>query len=429
MSDLILKKGLGSLPVIMIKNTFSCERIIWLILLSYPTLLLTVNGGMGVLYFLLLFASLTYLYRTRTSHSTLHWDSLSITFAIAMTLPMVAIFLSQAYHGNFSAPAYDWAARFLFCIPIFLALRQINLQAISSLEFGIPIGIIAGFAMLKLHPYEWGNGVSTTSHAFNLIHFNDTVLILGFLSFFSINWVHKDTFFLILLKLSAFVLGCYMSIQSGERGGWAAIPLLFLLWVVTFNRKKLLLKFSIAIPVALACLWLSYFLIHQVHTRIDLIFSDLDSYSHGNRDTSIGLRLQLYSAALHLFFEHPFFGVGPGEFANSMPALTASGMLTPLAGKAGLAEVHNEILDKCAETGLFGLIAILSVYFVPAFIFLSTSKSKHSNVRIASHMGLCLVLGFLVFGLTVNIFNLKMTAAFFSLTLAVLMATVTRRQQ
>jgi O-antigen ligase len=37
-------------------------------------------------------------------------------------------------------------------------------------------------------------------------------------------------------------------------------------------------------------------------------------------------------------------------------------------------------------------------------------------------MGICLVIGFFIFGLTVEIFNLKMTATFFAFTLAVLMA-------
>jgi O-antigen ligase len=37
-------------------------------------------------------------------------------------------------------------------------------------------------------------------------------------------------------------------------------------------------------------------------------------------------------------------------------------------------------------------------------------------------MGMCLTLGFFVFGLSVETFNLKMTAAFYSLTVAVLLA-------
>ena len=411
---------------VMINIPFSFDRIAWVILLCYPALLLTVNGAMGVMYFLLLLASLIHLYRIRTSHTTPYWDRYSIPFALAMASPILAIFLSQAYHRSFNPAAYDWASRFLLCIPIFLALRKSTLPTITIVQFGLPIGTLVALLMLLIHPYNWGVGL-TTSHAFNLIHFSDTALILGFLSLFSINWEHKDHALVLALKILGFISGCYMSFQSGERGGWIEIPLLILLLVISFNRKNVWLKVSVAIPVVIGSIWLSYLMSHMIHSRIDLIFSDIYSYSHGNKDTSVGLRLQLYLAALHLFIENPFFGVGPGEFAHSMPSLTASGLLTPLGGVAGLSEVHNEILEKCAETGLFGFLSMLSVYFVPVYIFWRTAKSTYSTARIASLMGLCLVMGFFIFGLTVEIFNLKMTAAFFSLTLAVLIATATRQ--
>jgi O-antigen ligase len=40
-------------------------------------------------------------------------------------------------------------------------------------------------------------------------------------------------------------------------------------------------------------------------------------------------------------------------------------------------------------------------------------------------MGICVTLGFFVFGLTVETFDLKMTAAFYSLTVAALLAIAT----
>jgi hypothetical protein len=42
-------------------------------------------------------------------------------------------------------------------------------------------------------------------------------------------------------------------------------------------------------------------------------------------------------------------------------------------------------------------------------------------------MGVCLVEGFFIFGLTVEIFNLKVTDAFFSLTVAVLLPAATHK--
>jgi O-antigen ligase len=44
-------------------------------------------------------------------------------------------------------------------------------------------------------------------------------------------------------------------------------------------------------------------------------------------------------------------------------------------------------------------------------------------------MGIFLVAGFFIFGLTVEIFNLKMTIAFFSLTLAVLSAIASNKSE
>ena len=222
--------------------------------------------------------------------------------------------------------------------------------------------------------------------------------------------------------------GMYMSIQSGERGGWLAMPVLLLIWVAVHSKEKLWLKLGIAIPVILGAVWLSYSMLAGVHTRIDAIFSDITQYAHGNKDTSVGVRFQLYLAAIHLFAEHPIFGIGPDEFRQAMPALTASGMLTPLGGLMGTAEVHNEILLKCAETGVFGLLSILSVYLVPIFIFRRSTKSTVPSIRVASFMGICLVIGFFIFGLTVEIFNLKMTATFFAFTLAVLMAAATHHE-
>lgn len=412
----------------MVKNESNTNRIIMLILLSYPALLLTVRSSMGVLFGVLLIISAIQLYRMRKSLLTSHWDGYSIAFALAMASPIVAIFLSEAYHGDFKSPPYDWASRFLLAIPIFLALRQTNIRTITVLQFGMPLGALAGLIVLLVHPFAWGDRY-TTSEFFNLIHFSDTALMLGFLSLFSINWERKDPALILALKLCGFIAGMYMSIQSGERGGWLAIPLLLPLWVTAHSQKKLWLKLGIAIPVIIGAVWLSYSMPGIVHDRVDLISSDLNNYTHGNKDTSLGIRLQHWQAALHLLSEHPFFGVGPNGFEKAMPELQSSGLLTPEAARMGSAEVHNEILEKCAETGLFGLFSLLSVYLVPVLIFWHTRKATESSIRIASFMGICLVLGFFLFGLTVEIFNLRMTAGFFSFTLAVLMAAATHRER
>ena len=66
----------------------------------------------------------------------------------------------------------------------------------------------------------------------------------------------------------------------------------------------------------------------------------------------------------------------------------------------------------------------MSIYFVPFYFFLKAVKSDSAQrpARLAAMMGMCVTLGFFVFGLTVETFDLKLTAAFYSLTIAVLLA-------
>lgn len=411
----------------LMKSEPILNRIIVLILLCYPSLALTVRGGMGVLFFLLFIISLVCLYRMRGTLSASHWDGYSVAFALAMASPVVAIFLSQAHHGQFQASSYDWASRFLLSVPIFLALRQTNIRVIAVTQFAFPLGALATLIALMLHPAPWEEGRSTTSYAFNLIHFGDTSLMLGFLSLFSINWMRKDSSPILILKLAGFLAGLYLSIQSGQRGGWIAIAPVFLLWVISHNKEHLWLKLATSALVIVCATWLSYAFVDVVHLRLNNLWQDVSNFTDGNKDTSLGIRLQHWRAAFFLFSENPLFGVGPGGFSQAMPALSQQGLLTPAAANMGNAEVHSEIFAKGAETGIFGLLSLLSIYIVPVAIFLKTIKAATPQLRHAAFMGMCLVAGFFIFGLTVEIFNLKMTASFFGLTLAVLMAAATNK--
>jgi O-antigen ligase len=411
----------------MVRNESLTNRIIMLILLCYPALLLTVRGSVGIAFFILLVISVISLYRMRGIPSISHWDNYSIAFSLAMASPTFAIVLSQTYFGEFYSPAYDSASRFLLAIPIFLVLRQMKVHTLTALQFGLPVGVLIGLAILIRDPFIWDINRHTTSKAFNLIHFSNTVLMLGFLSLMSINWNRKDPTFILALKFCGFLAAVYMSAQTGERGSWIAIPILLFLWLIAHSRKSIFSKFAATTLVSICVIWLSYTMTDIVHNRVDAFLNELGGYEQGNQNTSVGARLMIWSAAFQLFLEHPVFGLGPNGFAHAMSTLQSAGSITPYVAEMGRAEAHNEILAKCASTGLFGLLSILSIFIVPLYIFLRSTNSIISTTRIAGYMGLCLVLGFFIFGLTVEVFNLKMTATFFSLTLAILMAAATSK--
>jgi len=229
-----------------------------------------------------------------------------------------------------------------------------------------------------------------------------------------------------IFKICGLLAGMYLSVQSGARGGWIAAPVLMLIWWKSHSHISWI-KLLIAILAFLLTASLVYALVGTVHSRLDMIYQDLVDFQQGNKDTSIGIRLQLWQTAIYLFFEHPFFGVGPGGFAQHMGPLYNSGMLTSEAARLGHGEVHNELLAKAAELGIFGFLSILSVFAVPLALFLQSIRSPSAQTRRAAFMGICLVAGFFIFGLTVEIFNLKMTVSFYSLTLVLLLSAVTNK--
>ena len=105
-----------------------------------------------------------------------------------------------------------------------------------------------------------------------------------------------------------------------------------------------------------------------------------------------------------------------------MASMADAGKITSIAAELGRGEVHNDILKKTADMGMFGLIAILAVYLVPFNLFRKASKSDSMRIKRAGLMGMVFVSAFMVFGLTAEVLNLSMTIAFYSFTVAVLLA-------
>lgn len=390
------------------------------VMFCYPILLLTVKGGMNASFFVLLAISLLVLVRDRHSAPP-RFDAAARIFAVAMASNVAAIFLSQLAHGDFDPHPYDGASRFLLAVPVYLMMRKANLRITTVLQYAMPLGAISALCLAFLM-YKGGR-VST--HFLDAIHFGDLALMLGFLSLFSINWIGPDRPVTLILKLSGLAAGTLVSALSGSRGGWLAIPVL-LIALLFFQKKERMLNRLALTSVAMAVAAIAgYFLVDSIHQRTGDLINDLAAWSHGQTDTSLGIRLQLWKAALYLFWQHPLFGVGPDGFAQMMAPLSQSGFISETAAELGRGEVHNDILASMARLGIFGLLSILAIYLVPLAFFLKTVRSTDSLKRGAAQMGVCLVLGFVVFGLTVETINMKMVAAFYSLTVAVLLAAAT----
>ncbi len=387
------------------------------LLTLYPGLMFAVKGGMNGSFLLLLLLSLSVLIFCPRGMPAVIWNSEMTCYLLAMVALPVAIFLSQSYHHQLGGHPYDAASRFLLALPIFMLLQRVRFSVVATVQYGFPLAAIVGYLMLK--PIAQGRyGIATL----DLIHFGDFELMLGVLSVLSINWTGRDALLLRVLKIMGFVAGIYASISSGSRGGWIALPI-FLVIFIYFKFGKISLKAIMALPLVLVMAGFTAYTFNQeIHHRLDEVTDDLAAFGQGNPDTPVGIRLQLFKVAVEVVSDNPVFGVGPEGFAREMEPLLKAGKITPIAADLGKGEVHNELLSKAVGLGIFGLLAMLLIYLVPFRMFFRAMKSTSVQVRQSGMLGLVFISGFMVFGLTVEILNLTMAAAFYSLTVAVLLA-------
>lgn len=392
------------------------EKAATLLLLTYPTLMLTIKGGMnGEFLFMLLLALTVWIVRP-AGLNTVKWQHEWRAYFVAMVAMSAAIFISQTYHQHYTAHVYDAASRYWLAIPVFLLLQRLHLNVFKALQFAFPVAAITGFLLSNREGGRWGIGT------LDLIHFGDFELILGVLSLFSINWFGRDRLLLRILKILGFTAGLAASIASGSRGGWLAIPV-FIVIFCHFNMAKISLKMAMTgLIFAVLAIVIAYSSSAIFHQRVNASANDVAIFDQGNPDTSIGIRWQHYKAAVDIFSRHPIFGVGPEGFALEMKSMMEVGKVTPTAAELGRGEVHNDILSKTVGMGLFGLTAILAIYFVPLNLFWRATRSASEQVRQAGVLGITFVSGFFVFGLTVEFLNLTMATAFYSFTVAVLLA-------
>lgn len=399
------------------------EKTTALLLLIYPILMLTVKGGMnGVFLFMLLLAFAVLLTRPIGMNPVV-WRYEWTVYSAAMLAMAAAIFISQSYHHNYAAHPHDAASRYWLAIPVFLFLHRLRPNVFSLLQFAFPVAAITGFLLASRDGSR--SGISTL----DLIHFGDFELILGMLSLFSIDWFGRDKLPLRILKGLGFIAGLATSLASGSRGGWLAIPV-FIAIFFYFKIARISLKMVAArLILAILATTIAYSantnfhqFVDSIHQRVGEIANDVVAFKQGNRDNSTGIRWQLYKAAVDVFSRHPIFGVGPEGYALEMKPMVETGKITPQAAFYGRGEVHSDILSKAAGMGAFGLVAILAIYFVPFRMFWQATKSVLPQAKRAGILGIVFVSGFFVFGLTVEILDLTMATAFYSFTVAVLLA-------
>jgi len=322
-------------------------------------------------------------------------------------------------HGN-ELKTLDQSSRYLLFVPILFLLIKIP-PSPRALWLGLIMGTLSAFGLALWQRYMQGNprpdGFMTSA-----IPFGNLSLMAGTLCLAGLPWANAERHHHWRWKIAlcvAFVSGLYVSLLSGSRGGWLAIPIILLIFLVAFVRRAKMRTVAAGGALLLGVLLLAGISMREeVTARYDMAVSEVQAYIvHGNAETSVGVRLEAWRAALANIAEKPILGWSYKDYDARLHELAAERRAD--IAVTTLANTHNNFLEVWLYQGIFGLLAFLGLFIAPFIFFCKRLRHKCPSVQALALGGACLAGSVFVFCLTQVFLGRNNGIIFYGITLVI----------
>lgn len=170
---------------------------------------------------------------------------------------------------------------------------------------------------------------------------------------------------------------------NGTRGVWLSVA--FIAVIFSFIRTSNKKKWGAGFLTVAVLLGITFMAFPHFHDRL-LTITDKSFESNTER-------VLLWHSAWQMFLDHPFLGIGVGNFPIEYPAH----YISPVAVEPHLGHAHNDFLHMLAETGAIGFLSFLYLFYT---IVYRTYKNYRSHQSVYSLILLLVTAGFLLQGMT-----------------------------
>jgi O-antigen ligase len=415
-----------------INNANKFNNFLSLLVLISPVFFLTVKHWTNFVV-LVLFVSCSYLLITQKEpqSSLAHSKVWSQIICVMFAAPLIAVALGQLLRMGLYMPNWDGPFRLVLCVPVFLAIASGNLRVVSNksicqiwLTLVLPITLLWTLFFRINWPTNWG--VDLTTYFVDPLSFGSYTLLFAFLVLLGISefW-NKVGVAIRCLSGLAILSGFYLSLSSGSRTGWFNLPIFITIWAFwvlkpVLGGKKTILMVTMLLVFLLGMLFSNEYLL----IKFFLAFTEINNYKTNemNVDTSVGLRLSFYRMGAIFFLERPFSGWGDLGWMAQINKEELSQFASQYARESPKHGFHNEIITNAVRSGVWGLIASLSLFGVVFIRAIQGLRLKTtSEYRLVSLTLLVFISHLFITGLTTEITNLVFLSSFIGLTLAVLL--------
>lgn len=160
--------------------------------------------------------------------------------------------------------------------------------------------------------------------------------------------------------------------QTGSRTGLVALVAGLLLYLIFASVKQRIIVILGGVVFLILAL---FFLPQKIKERFTTYF-EADSAQSEEAVASAQARKRLLIRSLELTAEHPFLGVGPGQF------IVAEAAEAQEEGHRGLwHSSHNSYTELSSETGITGFV-LFAIAFFWAYRGLSSIRNRYPDVRV-----------------------------------------------
>lgn len=306
---------------------------------------------------------------------------------------------------------------FLFAPFVALAIFKARID-IAVVLYGVKVGLIVLVTLLYLNS---GNLDVRYSGSVNA---NPYGLIAAILALFSIINVCKESLINRLITLVAFVSGVLIVIMSGTRMAWIALVISFFFYIWNaYIRKELKCFFRLSFfLVLLSLIFSSFFQSSLIENRTLQAKQEVIAWFSGeNAISSVGVRLEMWDASIDEIVENPSL-TGIGYRNNINKAVSKHAVKESRNVIESFNHVHNTYLNHLLAEGLLGLIAIISLLFIPFKRFIVSARDyKSINSNSFAIMGVLMILMFILFGFAMKLFGDVFINAFYVFYIAILL--------
>ena len=415
-----------------INNANKFNKLLSLLVLISPVFFLTVKHWTNLVVLVLYVSCLYWLIAEEGLHSPLAhsrgWRQIICGMFVA---PLAAIAISQSLRFDFYSPNWDGPLRLVLCIPIFLAvanryLRVNQCKSVSQtwLTLILPITLLWTLLFRLIWPTSWGPDLTT--YFVDPLTFGSYTLLFSLLTLLVLSeYWGKLALNQKCLCILGILSGFYLSLKSGSRTGWFNLPIFSCLWSYFVLLPKFGFKRTALLVVMQVCFLLVILLNNgYLFDKFILIWTEISNYkwSESNADTSVGLRLSFYRMGVEYFLERPLAGWGDLSWMKQMNRPELAKYASEYARESPKHGFHNEIITNAVRSGVWGLLATLSLFGIVLVRAIQGLRLKSTgDHRLVSLTLLVFISHLFITSLTTEITNLVFLSSFIGLTLAVLL--------